>query len=149
MTHVKIHQSTVVQGLLRSDLPNFKVGSIVAVYYKIKEGGKERIQIFKGLVTNRHQINSIDATFTVAKNSVNGVKVERTFPLHSPNIDKIVVETLQRAKRSNLNSWAMKVKDPAKSLRSKPVKTSTKAVTQPATKAEKVEETTKTEEEKE
>ena len=122
MSHHLLSQSSVVKSQLRSDIPEFKVGSVVQVYYKIKEGNKERIQVFSGIVTNRHAGNSINATFTVLKNSTAGIKVERTFPIHSPAIDKIVLtSSLQRARRSNLR-YLMKVKDPIKSARVRKVK---------------------------
>lgn len=117
-----LRTSTVVSSQLRTDIPNFTVGSIVVVYYKIKEGEKERIQAFKGIVTNRHGGVNIDATFTVTKVSINNIKVERTFALHSPNIDKVEVESLQRARRSNINELTITRKDYAKSGRFKSIK---------------------------
>jgi large subunit ribosomal protein L19 len=121
MTHQKIHASNVVKTQLKQDIPDFKVGSVVAVKYKIFDGGKERLQTFKGIVTNRRGGTSVDATFTVMKSSFGQVKVERTFPLHSPIITEIKVEVLQRARRANLNKLAFALKDIVKSLRSKPV----------------------------
>src|SRR6185503_15067851 len=67
---------------LRTDLPEFKVGDTVAVHYKIVEGDKLRVQVFRGIVIKRHRAGA-RSTFTVRKNSFN-VGVERTFPLHSP-----------------------------------------------------------------
>lgn len=117
-----LRTSSITTSQLRTDIPDFVVGSIIVVYYKIKEGEKERIQAFKGIVTNRHGGQTIDATFTVTKVTINNIKVERTFPLHSPNIDKIEVVELKRARRSNINELAITRKDYSKSGRFKTVK---------------------------
>lgn len=116
-----LRKSSVITSQLRHDIPEFHVGTLVEVHYKIKEGNRERIQVFAGIVTNRHKKTDIDATFTVLKNTVGAIKVERTFPVHSPMIDKIVVTKLQRTKRANLR-FLKEVKDPIKSVRGKPVK---------------------------
>jgi large subunit ribosomal protein L19 len=118
-----LRTSSVTTSQLRSDIPNFVVGSIIIVYYKIKEGEKERIQAFRGIVTNKHGGDTIDATFTVTKVTINNIKVERTFPLHSPNIDKVEVVELQRARRSNINELTITRKDYSKSGRFKTIKT--------------------------
>lgn len=80
---------------LKTTLPDLRTGDTVKVYQKIKEGEKERIQVFEGLVIARKHGDGISATFTVRK-VVSGIGVERVFPLHSPLIDKI--EILRRAK---------------------------------------------------
>jgi large subunit ribosomal protein L19 len=85
---------------LRTDIPEFKPGDTVAVHFKIKEGDKERIQIFEG-VCIRKRGAGINATFTVRKVSF-GVGVERIFPLHSPRIDKIEVKRRGRVRRAKL-----------------------------------------------
>ncbi|MCD4796970.1 MAG: 50S ribosomal protein L19 [Candidatus Cloacimonetes bacterium] len=85
---------------MRTDLPEFRVGDTIKVHYKIKEGSKERIQIFQGIVIQRRGVQ-ISKTFTVRKIS-NGVGVERIFPLHSPNIDKIEVVRFGRVRRAKL-----------------------------------------------
>ncbi len=85
---------------LRSDLPDFNVGDTVQVHYKVKEGTRERIQVFEGTVIKR-QGGGIRETFTVRRLSY-GVGVERTFPLHSPRIDKIVVTRKGKARRAKL-----------------------------------------------
>jgi len=122
MSNLLLQTSSVIQDQKRTDLPEFKTGCVVEVHYKIKEGDKERIQVFTGVVIKRHAGNSLDATFSVLKNSTNGVKVIRTFPLHSPWIEKIVlVSPLQRARRSKLY-YLKSVKEPIKALRVKPVK---------------------------
>jgi large subunit ribosomal protein L19 len=114
--------SSVITSQLRTDVPEFHVGSLVEVHYKIKEGNRERIQVFSGIVTNRHKRKDLDATFTVLKTTVASIKVERSFPVHSPMIDKIVVVKLQRARKANLR-FLRDVKDPVKTIRSKTVTT--------------------------
>ena len=126
MSNQLLRTSPVVQAQLRSDIPEFKVGSIVEVAYKIIEGGKERIQNFKGIVTNRHNKDDMNATFTVMKNSTFNTKVERTFPVNSPLIQAIKVINLRRARRSNLR-MQMAIKDPT-NIRSRPVKIMSKQV---------------------
>jgi large subunit ribosomal protein L19 len=74
----------------RTDLPAFKVGDTVKVHQKIKEGEKERIQMFEGLVIARKGGTGANATFTVRK-IASGVGVERIYPLHSPNVAKLEV----------------------------------------------------------
>jgi large subunit ribosomal protein L19 len=85
---------------LKAELPSFKAGDKVTVHYKIKEGNKERIQLFQGDVIQRRN-SGLSATFTVRKIS-NGVGVERIFPLHSPNIDKIEVNKIGKVRRSRI-----------------------------------------------
>lgn len=85
---------------MRGDIPAFKSGDTVKVYVKIVEGQKERIQVFEGVVIRKKRGNS-RAMFTVRKISY-GVGVERTFPLHSPVIDRIEVITRGRVRRSRL-----------------------------------------------
>lgn len=85
---------------LRFDLPAFKSGDTVSVSVKIKEGEKERIQVFKGVVIRKRK-GTTNATFTIRKVSY-GVGVERTFPLNSPSIDKIEVVSRGRVRRSRL-----------------------------------------------
>lgn len=82
----------VDQASLRDDIPDFGAGDTVNVHVKVIEGTKERIQVFKGVVLRR-QGGGVRETFTVRKESY-GVGVERTFPVHSPTIDKI--EVVQR-----------------------------------------------------
>jgi large subunit ribosomal protein L19 len=85
---------------MRGDIPGFKSGDTVKVFVKIVEGQKERIQVFEGVVIRKKRGNS-RAMFTVRKMSY-GVGVERTFPLHSPVIDKVEVVTRGRVRRSRL-----------------------------------------------
>ena len=82
------------------DIPSFKAGDTVSVYYKIKEGEKERIQIFEGIVISRKG-SSIRETFTVRKISY-GIGTERIFPIHSKQIDKIEVIRKGRVRRAKL-----------------------------------------------
>ena len=86
---------------LKAEVPVFNVGDTVKVYAKIKEGNRERIQIFEGTVLKK-QGGSSRATFTVRKNS-NGIGVEKTWPLHSPNVEKIEVIRRGKVRRAKLN----------------------------------------------
>ena len=90
----------VHQAALRDDIPDFGPGDTVNVHVKVIEGSKERIQVFKGVVIRR-QGGGIRETFTVRKESY-GVGVERTFPVHSPNIDHIEVVTRGDVRRAKL-----------------------------------------------
>ncbi|MBP3420741.1 MAG: 50S ribosomal protein L19 [Lachnospiraceae bacterium] len=85
---------------LKESVPSFKVGDTVKVYGKIKEGNRERIQVFEGTVIKK-QGGSNRATFTVRKNS-NGVGVEKTWPLHSPNVEKVEVVRQGKVRRAKL-----------------------------------------------
>lgn len=85
---------------LRDNLPDFKAGDTVKVHVKVVEGEKERIQMFQGVVIRKTR-GSNRATFTVRKISY-GVGVERTFPLHSPRIDRIEVQTRGQVRRARL-----------------------------------------------
>jgi len=88
------------QEQMRLDIPPFRVADTVKVHVKIREGDKERIQVFEGVVI-RHHRGRMGATFTVRKVSY-GVGVERIFPLHSPQIDKIEVLRRGRVRRARL-----------------------------------------------
>lgn len=85
---------------LKSDVADFKVGDTVKVYAKVIEGNRERIQVYEGTVLKR-QNGGARETFTVRKNS-NGVGVEKTWPVHSPIIDKIEVVRKGKARRAKL-----------------------------------------------
>jgi large subunit ribosomal protein L19 len=85
---------------LRDDLPEFAVGDSVQVHYKVVEGTRERIQVFEGTVI-KIQGGSARKTFTVRRISY-GVGVERTFPMHSPRVDKIVVIRKGKVRRAKL-----------------------------------------------
>lgn len=85
----------------RAELPAFRSGDTVNVHVKIREGNKERIQIFTGTVIQRRNPNSGGETFTVRKIS-NGVGVERIFPTLSPNIDKIDIVRMGKVRRARL-----------------------------------------------
>ncbi len=86
---------------VKEQIADFKVGDTVKVYGKIKEGNRERIQIFEGTVLKR-QGGSNRETFTVRKLS-NGIGVEKTWPLHSPNVEKIEVVRRGKVRRAKLN----------------------------------------------
>lgn len=85
----------------KSDIPSFRVGDTVRVHIKIKEGSRERIQVFEGFVLKR-QHGGINETFTVRR-IASGVGVEKTFPLHSPLIEKIEVVKQGDVRRAKLN----------------------------------------------
>ena len=85
---------------LRRDLPAFRAGDTVRVHVKIREGEKERIQVFEGLVISRKH-GGVSESFAVRKIS-SGIGVERTFPLHSPSIAKIEVSRRGRVRRAKL-----------------------------------------------
>ena len=92
---------SITQEYERTDIPEFGVGDTVMVYIKVKEGNKERIQMFEGFVLKR-QNGGISETFTVRKIS-SGVGVEKTFPLHSPRIEKIELVRKGDVRRAKLN----------------------------------------------
>lgn len=85
----------------RTSIPEFGPGDTINVYVKIKEGAKERIQLFQGVVIQRRNVNSMGETFTVRKTS-NGVGVERIFPILSPSVDKIEVLRRGKVRRARL-----------------------------------------------
>lgn len=85
---------------MRTDIPDFRPGDTVNVHARIREGEKERIQIFKGVVIRKRN-GKTGATFTVRKISY-GVGVEKIFPLHSPMVDKIEILTRGRVRRARL-----------------------------------------------
>jgi large subunit ribosomal protein L19 len=85
---------------MRVDIPDFKAGDTIRVHARIKEGDKERIQIFQGFVLRKRK-GKTGATFTVRKISY-GIGVERIFPLHSPNINKIEVISRGKVRRGRL-----------------------------------------------
>jgi len=86
--------------LLRTDLPDFRVGDTVRVHYRIVEGDKERIQVFQGVVIKRHRAGA-RSTFTVRKVSFN-VGVERVFLSHSPRIEKVEIVSKGVVRRARL-----------------------------------------------
>jgi large subunit ribosomal protein L19 len=90
----------ITQEQLRKDLPSFRPGDTLKVHVKVIEGSRERIQIFEGVVISRRG-GGISETFTVRKVSY-GVGVERTFPLHTPKIDKIEVARKGKVRRAKL-----------------------------------------------
>lgn len=93
--------NAITADYMKSDNPTFRPGDTVKVHVKIKEGNRERIQVFEGLVIKRRG-SGISETFTVRKLS-SGVGVERTFPIHTPNIDKIEVVRKGKVRRAKLN----------------------------------------------
>jgi large subunit ribosomal protein L19 len=105
----------ITKDQLRNDHPDFRPGDTVKVHVKVVEGTRERIQVFEGVVIKR-QNGGISETFTVRKTSY-GVGVERTFPVHSPRVDKIEVSRrgiVRRAKLyylRNLRGKAARIKE--------------------------------------
>ena len=83
------------------NIPDLKTGDTVSVHVKIKEGTRERIQEFKGVVLYMHN-NGNNSTFTVRRVATNGIGVERTFLLRAPRIDKVVVDRHAKVRRSRL-----------------------------------------------
>jgi large subunit ribosomal protein L19 len=96
--------STIIESIeqrqLRKDIPRFKAGDTVRVHFQVIEGQRRRVQVFEGIVIKR-QGSGARETFTVRKQSF-GVGVERTFPLHSPKIEKIEVAAIGDVKRAKL-----------------------------------------------
>ena len=85
----------------RTDMPEFGSGDTVRVHAKVVEGDKERIQVFEGVVI-RKRMKGLVSNFTVMKTAAGGVKVERTFPVNSPRIDKVEVMRRGKVRRKNL-----------------------------------------------
>ena len=105
----------ITSNQLRNDIPDFRPGDTVRVHARIVEGSRERIQVFEGVVIKRHGAG-ISATYTVRKIS-SGIGVERTFPLHSPRVDKIEVVRYGHVRRNklyylrSLNGKAARIKE--------------------------------------
>ena len=97
---------------LKESVDTFNVGDTVKVYAKVKEGTRERIQVFEGVVVKR-QNGGIKETFTVRKSS-NGIGVEKTWPHHSPNVEKIEVIRRGKVRRAKLNYLRSRVGKAAK-----------------------------------
>ncbi len=100
---------------MRIDIPDFRTGDTIKVHARIKEGDKERIQVFQGAVIRKRRGNT-GATFTVRKISY-GIGVERIFPLHSPNIDRVEIVSRGKVRRGriyylrNLKGKAARIKE--------------------------------------
>lgn len=100
---------------LRDDIPNFRAGDTLRVHVKVVEGSRTRVQVFQGVVIARKG-SGVSETFTIRKVSF-GVGVERTFPLHTPTIEKIEVVTRGKVRRAklyylrNLHGKAAKIKE--------------------------------------
>ena len=103
---------SVVQDYLKADIPAFNVGDTVKVHVKIKEGNRERIQIFEGFVLKR-QNGGIGETFTVRR-IASGVGVEKTFPIHSPLVEKIEVVRKGDVRRARLHYMRARTGNSAK-----------------------------------
>lgn len=90
----------ITEEMIRSDLPTFKVGDMIKVHQKIKEGNKERIQVFEGIVISKKH-SGISESFCVRKIS-DGVSVEKIFPLQSPSIAKLEIISSGKVRRAKL-----------------------------------------------
>ena len=97
---------------MKENAPEFNVGDTVKVYAKIKEGNRERIQVFEGTVLKK-QGGSNRETFTVRKNS-NGIGVEKTWPIHSPHVEKVEVVRRGKVRRAKLNYLRSRIGKAAK-----------------------------------
>ena len=97
---------------LKAEVPEFRVGDTVKVYGKIKEGNRERIQVFEGTVLKK-QGGGVRATFTVRKFS-NGIGVEKTWPIHSPHVEKVEVVRRGKVRRAKLNYLRSRIGKAAK-----------------------------------
>ena len=97
---------------LKAEVPQFRVGDTVRVHALIKEGNRERIQIFEGTVLKR-QGGSTRETFTVRKSS-NGIGVEKTWPVHSPHVERVEVVRRGKVRRAKLNYLRQRVGKAAK-----------------------------------
>lgn len=91
---------TITEGQLKADAPVFKIGDTVKVHVKIREGERERIQVFEGTVIAKKG-SGVSSTFTVRRVSY-GVGVERVFPVHSPNVARVEVVRSGKVRRSKL-----------------------------------------------
>ena len=87
---------------LKSDLPNLRVGDDVQVHFRIVEGDRERIQLVRGTVMRIRNGAGANANFTVRRVAAHGIGVERTFPLHSPRVERIEVRRHAHVRRSKL-----------------------------------------------
>jgi large subunit ribosomal protein L19 len=96
----KVQEAT--KEYLKKDIPDFDTGDTLIVSVLVREGNKERVQNFEGVVIGRRAGNSLDASFTVRKIS-NGIGVERIFPLHSPMISSITVKRKGKVRRAKIN----------------------------------------------
>lgn len=90
----------ITQEQIRTDLPAFNIGDTIRIYVKVKEGNRERIQMFEGTVIKKNH-GGIQETFTVRRLSY-GVGVERTFPMNSPKIDRIEISRRGKVRRAKL-----------------------------------------------
>jgi large subunit ribosomal protein L19 len=104
--------ASVEKAYLKKDVPDFKVGDTVKVHYKTVEGGKERLQVLEGVVISRKG-KGIRETFTIRRFS-HGVGVERTFPVHSPRVEKVDITKRGKVRKAKLFYLREKVGKQAK-----------------------------------
>jgi large subunit ribosomal protein L19 len=86
---------------LRENIPDFRPGDTVRAHVRVVEGNRERVQVFEGVVISR-RAGGLNENFTIRRISANGIGVERTFPLHSPRLDKIEVVRYGKVRRAKL-----------------------------------------------
>ena len=103
---------SIEEAQLKSDITPFSVGDTIKVYAKVKEGNRERTQVFEGTVIKR-QNGGVRETFTVRKSS-NGVGVEKTWPVHSPAVERVEVVRKGKVRRAKLNYLRQRVGKSAK-----------------------------------
>ncbi len=103
---------SIEEAQLKSDITPFSVGDTIKVYAKVKEGNRERTQVFEGTVIKR-QNGGVRETFTVRKSS-NGVGVEKTWPLHSPSVENVEVVRRGKVRRAKLNYLRSRIGKAAK-----------------------------------
>ena len=100
MTNMNHKVAKIGQDFIRTDLPSFRVGDTIRVHVKVKEGLRERIQVFEGVVIKFHRAG-VGSTFTVRKVSY-GIGVERVFPTHSPIVEKVEIAMQGRVRQARL-----------------------------------------------
>ena len=103
---------SIEEAQLKADITPFSVGDTIKVYAKVKEGNRERTQVFEGTVIKR-QNGSNRETFTVRKSS-NGIGVEKTWPVHSPHVERVEVVRRGKVRRAKLNYLRQRVGKAAK-----------------------------------
>jgi large subunit ribosomal protein L19 len=97
-----MQMQTLLKSKMKQNVPQLRSGQVVRVHEKIKEGNKERMQVFEGLVISVKHGGGLNGTFVVRKIASGGVGVERTFPLHMPSIEKIEILRQERVRRAKL-----------------------------------------------
>jgi large subunit ribosomal protein L19 len=123
MTEEKQEKTTFTE--IRDDLPDFRPGDSIKIFYKITEGGKTRIQPYEGIVISKKG-SGLSRTFTVRRIGADSIGVERIFPLNSPNIEKIDVVKKGKVRRAKLYYLREKIGREAMRIKERKDKTSKK-----------------------